>query len=164
MIETKPKLCVCKQSRFCLLLRRPSCDPPEGRPMSSIRWAECVNLDGRHEAWFAMFLRESEQDRCPEKIPAGSQHELQDGPGTELKKMLNGRFWKMIGIAITSSCRCNQHLRKMNEWGPDKCYENKSTILEWLREEHEEQKISLPFSEILAMKLITKAIKRTLRD
>lgn len=133
--------------------------------MSDVRWDECKNKDGEHEAWFPMFLNEAETDRCPGQKNDSRYRELDElelGPGTELIMILKGRLWKVIGIKVTKTCSCNAHARQMNEWGPDKCYENTNTIVGWLREEHKKQQIPIIFSEIVARMIISKSIQRDL--
>jgi len=133
--------------------------------MREVRWTECSNQDGEHKAWFPMFLKEAKTDRCPGHENDIRYRELDEselGPGTELMRILKGRIWKVIGIKVTKNCRCNMHARTMNEWGPDKCYENMNIISGWLKEEHAKQKISMPFSDSVARSIISKSIQRDL--
>lgn len=85
-----------------------------------------------------------------DKIPLPSIP--QDGPGTELKKLL-----RYIGISITSNCKCKDRAIKMNEWGVEKCEKNIETIVDWLQEEAKRRR--LPFLRIAAKLLVKRAIK-----
>lgn len=59
------------------------------------------------------------------------------GPGDYLKQMFSWFF-----INARPECPCEEHARQMNEWGPDGCEENLSTIIGWLEKEAKERKIA----------------------
>ena len=81
---------------------------------------------------------------------------LADGPGTELKKLISWFIW----IRDVGDCRsCYDREQQMNQWGPEECRKNISTIIEWLRESA--MKHSMPFSETLVRILINKAIRNS---
>jgi hypothetical protein len=81
-----------------------------------------------------------------------------NGVGTELHKLL-----KLIGYKITPGCKCLQYIREMNKNGIEWCEQNKSTIIDWLKEEHKRRKLVIPFSPFAASKLIELAIWRAKR-
>jgi len=81
---------------------------------------------------------------------------LLHGPGTELKKLISWFIW----LRDVGDCRsCYNREQQMNQWGPDECRKNISTIVEWLRESA--TKHSMPFSETLVKILINKAIRNS---
>jgi hypothetical protein len=79
------------------------------------------------------------------------------GPGTELKKLLG-----MIGIKATEGCSCNSRAKTMDQWGPDLCEENISTIIDWLKQEA--KKRGLPFVDRLAALIIKRAIRNARKN
>lgn len=76
-----------------------------------------------------------------------------EGPGTELKKLLS-----KLGFAVKTTCQCNAHARDMDHRGVDWCRDNVDVIVGWLREEAEKQ--GIPFVEFAARLLIKYAIRR----
>ena len=80
------------------------------------------------------------------------KEELTDGPGSELKAILANTF----GVKAKPGCRCNRHVKKMNELGADWCEQNIETIVNWLEEEAKKRK--LPFIRLAASKLVKFAI------
>lgn len=78
------------------------------------------------------------------------------GPGTELKKLVSWFVW----LRDVKDCNnCYDREQQMNQWGPDECKKNITTIVEWLRESA--AKHSLPFSETLVKIIINKAIRNS---
>lgn len=75
----------------------------------------------------------------------------EEGPGTELKKML-----AKIGITASPTCSCNTRARIMNEKGTQWCRDNLDTIVGWLREEA--TKRGLPFVDVAGKLLVKRAI------
>lgn len=80
-----------------------------------------------------------------------------DGPGTELKKLL-----KKIGIVATPNCSCNARANMMNFNGIEWCEKNIDTIVGWLREEATKRK--LPFVDLAGRVLVKRAIKRAKKN
>ena len=81
---------------------------------------------------------------------------LTQGPGTELKKLVSWFVW----LRDIKDCKsCYDREQQMNQWGPDECRKNISTIVEWLRESA--AKHNLPFSESLVKIIINKAIRNS---
>lgn len=76
------------------------------------------------------------------------------GPGTELKAIL-----KKVGIEAKPGCACNKRAAYMDKMGPDWCEENMDQIVGWLKEEHERQKIALPFIDVAARMVVKRAIR-----
>jgi hypothetical protein len=76
------------------------------------------------------------------------------GPGTALKDSL-ARF----GFKETEGCGCGAHAATMDKRGPDWCEENIETIVGWLRESAEKQR--LPFSAWLAKLFVKRAIRKS---
>lgn len=78
-----------------------------------------------------------------------------EGPGTELKKLL-----AKIGIHSSPTCPCNERARIMDAMeikDPGWCEKNIETVVDWLQEEA--TKRNLPFSKLAAKMLIRRAIK-----
>lgn len=81
---------------------------------------------------------------------------LAHGPGTELKKLVSWFVW----LRDVKDCNtCYDREQQMNQWGPDECRKNITTIVEWLRESA--AKHSIPFSETLVKIIINKAIRNS---
>lgn len=78
---------------------------------------------------------------------------VKGGPGTELTKIL-----ETLGLGYLEGCKCKQRARQMDEWGPDGCLQNLSTIVGWLEEEAKNRK--LPFIRWGARTLVLVAIRR----
>ena len=74
------------------------------------------------------------------------------GPGTELKLLL-----KRMGL-VSRGCKCEERAKRMDEWGPNGCLANMTTILGWVAEAA--KKRYLPFSKTVATILVKRAIKR----
>lgn len=79
---------------------------------------------------------------------------VQDGAGTELKKLIE-RF----GFKPKAGCKCKQHMLEMNRRGADWCEQNIDTIVGWLREEA--GRAGYPFTVIGARILVNRAIKKS---
>ena len=79
------------------------------------------------------------------------------GAGTELRKMLGS-----IGIHPRGEkCKCNEHAREMDRYGPDWCEANIETILDWLEGEAKSRPlVGFLFSRYLARKVVIEAIAR----
>ena len=105
------------------------------------------------EAW-----RDIEAGRAPQQGPAkpSPQPTGGPGPGTELKRLLG---W--IGIKAGANCACNRHAAEMDRRGPEWCRDNIETIVEWLRAEATRR--GLPFSGMLASRIVARAINRAER-
>lgn len=57
------------------------------------------------------------------------------GPGTSLHRMLSMAF------DPDASCKCWARAKQMNDWGYDGCWDNISTIVDWLVEEAERRNL-----------------------
>ena len=77
----------------------------------------------------------------------------QEGPGTELKKLL-GR----IGIKATSNCSCNARAREMDEKGVEWVRENVELVSGWLADQAKNR--GLPYSAFVGKQLIALACSR----
>jgi orotate phosphoribosyltransferase len=80
------------------------------------------------------------------------------GPGTELKRLL-----ALVGIGEVDGCRCRSRAATLDRRGPDWCEANVDTIVGWLREEAGKRRVfgvRLPFSDLVARRLVGKAIRR----
>lgn len=91
-------------------------------------------------------------------IVAGETPEfaLGQGPGTELKKMLEA-----VGITSESGCKCNKRAAYMNDMGIEWCEGHRDMIIDWLREAAEER--GLPFIRVAASLLLSRAIAKARR-
>ena len=81
----------------------------------------------------------------------------QEGPGTELKKLLG-----MIGIKSKPTCSCNRRAEMMNHFGAAWCRKNIETIVDWLQEEA--TKRGLLFLRSPAKMLVKRAITTAERN
>lgn len=52
-----------------------------------------------------------------------------EGPGTELKKLLES-----LGVTMPPNCDCNAHMAEMNRNGVAWCQANRAKVMEWLAE------------------------------
>ena len=77
------------------------------------------------------------------------------GAGAELKSLLS---W--LGLKAAKGCKCERRARYMDHMGCDWCEQNIQTIVGWLREEHDRQKMMIPFSSLAAEQLVKLAIRR----
>ena len=77
-----------------------------------------------------------------------------DGPGTELKKLLS---W--FHSPDKRKCKCQTRIQKMNVWGPDKCELKFETILRWMR--HSAKIHKIPFFAPAVRLVIATAIRRS---
>lgn len=82
---------------------------------------------------------------------------MQNGAGTELKKML-----ELFGIKSSENCSCQAKAKIMNHMGIEWCKDNIDTIVTWLKEEAEKR--HLPFSSIVAKKIVQIAISRAEKE
>lgn len=122
--------------------------------MNEARHREC-----QQPQFHVVFVREAEQGKYQDK-----QYQIPtEGPGTELKKILAGWFWRLIGVRMSVNCKCQTRMRLMNAEGPQWCRENVETIVDGLREQHEQQGIRVPFVRFVARRLVMKAIRRAER-
>ena len=166
-----PEKCQCDGPGYCSLMKRPSCDPPEGRLMSGVRWSECSNQDGQHAAWFEMLLNEATLGRCPGR-PASKTAEvlgrtaiegkIGEGPGTEMMLILATRVFKWLA-APTSGCKCWNHAKTMNDNGAEWCSRETERIVGWLKEEYGKRKVPIVFVPAFARQLVKLAIRRSVR-
>lgn len=70
----------------------------------------------------------------PPKKNCGNPTPRPPGVGTILTHKL--RLAKLANqlVFFWQGCKCAQHARQMNAWGPDGCRENADTIISWLME------------------------------
>lgn len=90
------------------------------------------------------------------KIPKDISQSIIDnseGAGKELKILLS-----YIGLKSSENCSCNAKAQIMNRMGIKWCKDNIDTIMTWLKSEAEKR--HLPFSDIIAKKIIQLAIYR----
>lgn len=77
--------------------------------------------------------------------------------GTHLKSLLS-----KLGIRPTANCACHRHAAMMDRLGPDWCEENGELILGWMQQEAHRR--SLPFPRLVAIGILTMAIRRARKD
>jgi len=82
---------------------------------------------------------------------------MQNGAGTELKKIL-----AYMGIKSSENCSCNAKAKIMNHMGTEWCKDNIDIIITWLKEEADKR--HLPFSSLVAKKIIQIAISRAEKE
>lgn len=100
--------CQCTKYGFC---------PVHKRTVSKTRWNQCRTEPGIFEA-----LSKS-ANYNPEIQPPIPPLPLGEGPGTELKKLLEAE-------GIPSCSACLETARRMNELGPEKCIESLEELVE----------------------------------
>jgi hypothetical protein len=54
---------------------------------------------------------------------------VQEGPGTELKRLLES-----LGVHNVENCSCRERMEEMNRWGVAGCKERRNEIVDWMRE------------------------------
>lgn len=117
-------------------------------------YAEEVLSSGTIDGDYVL-LEDEEYDR----IAAKSSGEPQSGPGTELKLLLAGfPFY----IKTSPGCACNKRAKYMDKMGAEWCANNMGQIVSWLKEEHTRQKLKVPFSSLVAHRLVKLAIQRAI--
>ena len=82
---------------------------------------------------------------------------MQNGPGTELKKILG-----YIGFKSSENCSCQAKAKIMNHMGINWCKDNIDIIVQWLKEEADRR--NLPFSAIVAKKIVQLAIYKSEKE
>lgn len=97
------------------------------------------------------------------KRPQTIEERIGTGAGTELFHILDRKLFRICGVKISKTCGCLKHARKMNQKRPGWCRDNIDVIIGWLEKEHGKQKIKVPFSELIARRLVLVAIRRAER-
>jgi hypothetical protein len=107
-------------------------------------------------------LCEVDADCCPGDVcvdgacePASQGLSISAGPGAELKALLK----TYLRIETKPGCKCNTRARLMDTNGCQWCLDNLDEIVGWLKEEHERQKVRLPFVPMVAKQLVRLAIR-----
>lgn len=129
--------------------------------------AKCSSLPDKHSPnqVTAGIAVHNVKEQAPEKVmelvqllkplfQVGKSEDLKldNGPGTELKKILS---WFAVD---TPTCECLSRAKLMNTWGPQGCRNNMDTILLWLEEEAKNR--GMPFVKVVAKQLVLLAISR----
>lgn len=78
---------------------------------------------------------------------------IPEGPGDALKSALQS-----IGVWSRTNCRCDRHVKAMNNNGLGWCFDHVDLIVSWLREGAAERK--LPFEPWLASRFVLLALHR----
>lgn len=89
----------------------------------------------------------------PKQLKQSNPTPPEQGPGTELKKLL-----AKIGIKASPTCSCNKRAKTMDENGIEWCEQNVETICDWLAEESAKRK--LPFVRLAGKAIINMAIRK----
>ena len=135
--------------------------PTHKRMMNQTRFDQCKNIPG----YFAAFQKVRTEPVAQRPIDR-SQIEsiIGKGAGTELMLMLSSPLWSRLGIKVTTSCKCTSHAKKMNDRGTDWIEQNTNTVVEWLKNEHNHQRIKIPFSKTVAKMMIRVAMRRAKKN
>jgi len=88
-----------------------------------------------------------------------AKHKMNQGVGTELSKILES-----YGFKITANCKCKQRALLMNNNGVEWCENNIDTIIGWLKEEADKRNLGFIFSELIAKRIIKRAIRAAKKD
>lgn len=75
---------------------------------------------------------------------------IEQGPGTELAKLLRG-------LGIVGCGKCDKRAQLMNAGGCDWTLANEELVLSWLKESAKERK--LPFINAVARRIIRRAVR-----
>ena len=97
------------------------------------------------------------RDRRTRRARPKKEDVIDEGPGTELKKIL-ARF----GIRHGVGCKCERRVKIMDQRGPKWCRENIDEIVGWLKEEADKR--NLPFVKRLGKYIVNRAIKNSLKS
>jgi hypothetical protein len=83
------------------------------------------------------------------------------GPGTELKKLLEG--WP-FRITSAPGCSCNRVAQEMDLWGPDECEkpERMQSVLDAMKANAARR--NLPWIEPVARLLVRRAIRNSRKE
>lgn len=92
--------------------------------------------------------------RPPVEIHATAIPVPEEGPGTELKKILKN--W--LGITASPNCACNARARQMDQWGAEECEKRVPEIVGWLREQANAR--NMPFMDFAGEQAVKLAIRR----
>ena len=92
----------------------------------------CVALD---DAWASVV--EEDEDSILVDISHPAYPRPWCGPGCQLTRTL---AW--FGAAASERCKCKEHARQMDAWGPDGCLERIPEILGWLESAARESGVS----------------------
>jgi glycosyltransferase involved in cell wall biosynthesis len=103
-----------------------------------------VFVEAQQEAWIA---NEPVEGYAVLKRPIDDTNRC--GVGTELARILS---W--MNIHPVKDCACKDKARKMDKLGIKWCLSNRKLIIDWLEEEHKNQKMRIPFSRFGAGCLI----------
>jgi len=114
-------------------------------------WDLCRSSQAYFEAWEQ---GRGPGQRPPKETPPPIRFKRPEGPGTQLAKV-----FEWFGIRPVPGCKCAEHIKQMNEWGPDECLKRIPEILNWLGEEARRQQ--LPFVKTGARALVHLAIRRS---
>ena len=143
--------CTCEGPGFC---------KTHDRYMNEVRFLECRDKPG----YFEVFQDAKNGVQHRTDVVLGRvvvEQWIGKGPGTELILMLASPLWKRLGIEVTTGCKCVRHASMMNEQVPDWCVENIEVIIGWLSDEHNHQRIRMPFLNTVAVIMVRTAIKRS---
>ena len=88
----------------------------------------------RHFGGTGCFVGKTIVDPCPSQALSTPPTQNQEGPGTELKKILES-----LGITGSVGCDCNAKMNQMNAWGVKGCIEHRGEIIEWLRQQRDKR-------------------------
>ena len=139
------------------------------RQMNKKEWSRCQ----RNLVWYQRYQRKKfafldDQLPASERFTPASRLSVQShigtGPGTELILMLASKWWPLLGISTSTSCKCKLHAAVMNHEGAEWVADNLLDVVDWLRREHNHQDIRVPFSRIVATTLVRVAISRARRS
>lgn len=134
------------------------------RSMSDREWNRCR----RSEFWYRKY-QQQKFDLLDKQMPESqrfistSRESVENmigvGPGTELMLILANPFWRRIGVKATSSCKCIINAAVMNREGYQWVLQNVLQIADWLMDEHRNQRIAIPFSNVTAKLLVRLALR-----
>jgi len=113
-------------------------------PSSVCLTCHVVDMENRDKAEGEKRKQSAIRDRSELELMAA-------GVGTELHSLL-----LRIGFVITSSCKCLEHIKRMNKLGVAWCRENTEEILGWIKSEASRRKV--PFVRLAVLGLVKLAI------
>lgn len=91
--------------------------------------------------------------------PAGLPAKKREPVGSELKKII-----AKFGFTPSEQCKCEARAKELDRRGADWAERNLDKIVGWLREEHAAQQSILPFLDVVAKKVVLRAIHNARKE
>lgn len=116
--------CQCPSPGYCERFQRPI-----GRRQYEL--CKGVNCTPAQSEQYRALYDAQAHDQPPPQV---ANRPALDGPGTELKKLL-----QEMGVYAEEQCGCEHRMQLMNAWGVDGCKAQRSVVVGWLQEAQTEK-------------------------